>query len=319
MPKGAEEAKRSLPERLAHIVEHVLHQMKEGKLEKAEPKKYANYLGEVKGKLPPEGAPKEARPTRPLSQFELAVLERFEEAKEIEKPIQDNQPHFLAKTVEEWRAFFQKFVARMIGKSVELDNVRELTYRGVVKKGETKGIVVSDLLLATGKMEKFARFSVLMEKVGEFLAKLIPGEILLKQVVQDGIAGNKLRYLAIGPPATEPEAAAFKPREGIFTGAATEERIAEELGIARDKGSPQMAQAEARVGKRGKRRASGFAKLLWGEEEEFEEGGQFVPWWSWGRLTRPGGFTLKRAFYTGLFIALILVILFLINQYLGGK
>ncbi|MBI2974005.1 MAG: hypothetical protein HYY43_00185 [Deltaproteobacteria bacterium] len=191
----------------------------------------------------------------------------------------------------------------------------------MVKKGEAKAVIIADIKLGNGVTDKFARFSLLYQKVGSLISKLVPGDAIPKQVIANGLPSEKLYYLALLPPSGEAEIlTGAKQKMGMFTAEATETRVAEELGINQDKGAPDQAGSHIAARKLKKKKLGGFFKMFGGEEEIVDDGsGRFMPWWSWGTLNKPGGFTLKRAFYSGVIILFILVVLFLINQYLLGK
>ena len=296
-------------------------EIREGKMEEVRSKKYDNYLAERKMMMENKARELENKERQP-SEFEKTVKERFEDGKIIEKMVEGGKFRFLAKKIEEWRAFFDKFADRTIGKMVSFDEVMELLFRGVVKKmdakmAEAKAIVISDVILNGGKVDKFVRFGLSYQKF-DMLSKLAPGDTIAKSTIADG--SEKLAYLALMPPSAETEIlTGLKPKQGMFAAEATEARVAEELGIALDKGSSaEIQQQQAAKGR--KKRGRGMFSFFAGDEEPMIEGsGQFTPWWQWGNLAKPGGYTLKKALYSALFIAFVLAILFLIHQYLLGK
>lgn len=291
--------------------------IKEGKIEEAREKKYENYLGARERVFAKEdGMP---LPERPLSEFEELLIKRFEEGKSLEEVVTEGKLKFGEKTVEEWKAFFQKFLDRTAQKQIELSDIEKFLFRGLVKKSDAKAVVISDIVHNSGKTEKFVRFGVLYQKLSGLLSKLLPGDAVAKQAFADGISGEKLLYLALNPPSQEAEMfTGLKPSQGMFGLEATEARVADELGIARDKGAPQTGGQNI-TAKMKKKRGGLFRWLVGDEDVPLDESGQFIPWWQWGTLKKPGGLGLKRAFYSGVIIIFILTVLFLINQYLLGK
>src|SRR3989338_5129227 len=112
-------------------------EIREGKMEEVRSKKYDNYLAERKMMMENKARELENKERQP-SEFEKTVKERFEDGKIIEKMVEGGKLKFLAKKIEEWRAFFEKFADRTIGKMVSFDEVMELLFRGVVKKMDAK-------------------------------------------------------------------------------------------------------------------------------------------------------------------------------------
>lgn len=321
MPDGDRDVSREMgkPDRSQAEDINREQRIRDGKTENVRDKKYENYLGDRQ--FPFAARPAEQKISdRKLSMFEELVVKHFEEGQAMEQAIKDGKISFLAKTIEQWRAFFQKFLDRSAAKSVELSEVQEFLFRGMVKKNDAKAIVISDLIHNSGKTEKFIRFGVIYQKIASLLSKLSPGDTLAKQAIADGLTTEKLMYLALNPPSAEAEFfTGLKPTQGMFGLEATEARVAEELGIARDKGAPAGAQ-QSFAAKGKKHRTGGLWRWLVGDEEvPLDDKPQFIPWWQWGTLNRPGGFTLKRAFYSGVIIIFILTILFLAHQYLLGK
>lgn len=296
-------------------------EIREGRLSEVRGKDYENYFNKLEKlmqSIAREQKPGEQKNDRPLSDFEKLVVERFEQAKQIEKESADGKAKFLEKTIEQWRAFFTKFTDRTAKKSIDMSEVQEFLFRGLVKKSDAKAIMISDIIQNSGKAEKFARFSVLYDKLSSLLSKLVPGDLISKEAIAKGMTGEELLYLALLPPTLEQEfLTGMKPKQGMFGLEAIEKRVSEELGIAQEKGTQDQSQAAR--GARGKKRRMGAWGRLFSSDEEVDQSGQFIPGWQWGTLKRPGGFKLKTFFYSAVIIGFILVILFLINQYLMGK
>lgn len=293
--------------------------LKDGKVQDAVEKRYHNYLAARQTFMAEKGDNQKLR-DRQFSEFEKSLIERFEQGKKIEESSKEGKSSFLAKTVEQWRSFFAKFTGRTAQKSAELADIQEFLFRGLVKKSDAKAVMISDIIHSNGLADKFARFGIIYNKVGDFLATLLPGDAFSKQAISDGLTANKLYYLALNPPSLESELlTGMKPKQGMFASEATEARVAAELGIAMDKGAPAGTHHHV-DGKRKKRGAGGLMHWLVGEDDvPSDVQNQFVPWWQWGTLKKPGGFTLKRAFYSAVIIAFVLTILFLVDRFLLGK
>jgi hypothetical protein len=294
-------------------------EVRDGKLYEARGKDYENYFNKIEKlmqMIAREQKPADQKEGRPLSDFEKLLVERFEQAKQVEKQSADGKAKFLEKTIEQWRAFFAKFGDRTTKKSIDLAEIQEFLFRGLVKKGDAKAIMISDIIHNSGQMEKFTRFGVLYDKLSSLLARLVPGDLISKEAIAKGLTGEQLLYLALLPPTLEQEfLTGTKPKQGMFGLESIEKRVSEELGLSQDKATLNQ-QLQARKGK--KKRLGAWGKMF-GGDEEVDQSGQFIPGWQWGTLKRPGGFKLKTFFYSAVIIGFILVILFLINQYLMGK
>lgn len=292
-------------------------QVREGRPEEVRERTYENYLA-IKQMVAAEKDPAVVQKERQLSDFERLLIERFENAKKIEEASKDGKTSFLAKTVEQWRSFFAKFTHRTAARSAELAEIQEFLYRGMVKKSEAKAVLISDIILNDGRIDKFTRFSVLYQKISGLLSKLTPGDTISKAMLTDGLTTEKLMYLALQPPSLESEIfTGLRPKQGMFASEATEARVAQELGIGHDKGAPAAAERGLH-GKGRKGRGRGILGLFMGSDEEYVDnsGGQFMPWWSWGDLKRPGNLGIRRALYSGIFIIFVLVFLFVIDRLL---
>lgn len=292
-------------------------QVREGRAEEVREKTYENYLA-IRQMVTSEKEPAVAQKERQLSEFEKLLVERFEQSKKIEESSKDGKTSFLAKTVEQWRSFFAKFAHRASPRTAELADIQEFLFRGMVRKGDAKAVLISDIVMNSGRTDKFARFSVLYNKISGFLSKLLPGDPMSKGMLAEGLTSEKLMYLALQPPALESEIlTGMKPKQGMFAAESTEARVASELGISYDKGMPTASEKGVH-GKGKKRKGGGIFGLFGGDEEPYVDNssGQFMPWWSWGNLKRPGNLGVKRALYSGIFILFILVMLFVIDRLL---
>ncbi len=297
-------------------------EIKDGAMREARAKEYENYLGDRVQKLMQALAkqiPEKAKEERPLSEFEKLVMERFEQAKQLESELaQGKKASFLTKTVEQWKEFFGKFTGRTAKKSLELSEIQEFLFRGLVKKDAAKAVLISDIIQNGGKTEKFARFSILYQKINDFLSKLSPGDVISKQSLADGLTAERLLYLALLPASFEQELLTGKqPTQGLFASEAVEARVAEELGIVQERGGPSHAHGASAKGKKKRGGIKGF--FGGGDDEVIPDSGQFIPWWQWGTLKRPGGFTLKKAFYTAVITLFVIVMILLIDRFLLGK
>ncbi len=294
-------------------------EIKEGKTHDVHERGYENYLADRKlpfAERQVEGKTKE----RPLSDFEKLVVERFEKAKTLEAASKDGKAHFLEKTIEQWRDFFAKFSERTGKRVADLSDIQEFLFRGVVKKDAAKAVMISDIIHSDGKTDKFARFSILYQKLGDLFSKLLPGEVVSKQSVAEGLLSEELMYLALNPPDIEKGFIMEKgPKLGMFARESTEARVAKELGlVGYDKGSPQSEHRHIASAK--KKGNQGLFKWLMGDKEEvIEDRGQFVPSSLPANRKKIPFITLKRAFYSAVIIGLILVFLFVIDRLLVNK
>lgn len=289
--------------------------IRDGKTQELKQKTYENYLA-AREMVKDRPGKEEVKQERKISEFEKMVIERFEEGKQLEQSIKDGKAKFLEKTVEQWRAFFEKFMGRTAKQSADMKEIQEFLYRGLVKKDAAKAVLISDIILSSGKTEKFARFSILHQKLSDLFAKLMPGDTINKANIADGLLSEKLLYLALQPPSGEKEfATGMQFKQGIFSSESTEARIAAELGIISGKDSSALSGRGA-IGKGRRRKIGGwFSK---DDEPTLEDQGRFMPWWQWGNLNRPGGLTTKRAFYSGVIIIFIIVVLYLLDRLVSG-
>lgn len=249
------------------------YQMKEGQLVGAKEKAYINYLGE-RQVMQPEAAKAAAREiSRLLSEFEKMLIERFEKGKTIEQKSEDGRPNFLAKTADQWRSFFSKFLSRTAWRKAELKMLKEFIFRGLtsLKKGDGKfAMLIGDMTMADGQIQKFARLKVLTQLM-EMLANLKPGSNLEAELLRKGLGAEEFRYLALihkhGERAIK---TGMEPTKGMFGQLKTEDEVARQLGL-----------------RRRKRGGKGYGgPIKWGAEGEEVGKHAFVPWGFWERETR---------------------------------
>lgn len=276
--KGAEkkEAKKEAMEGAAKDFE-----VRHGRLVRQKEKGYENYLGDRMDR----GAHMEreeggSRLERFLSAFEEMVVARFEGGRDVAKESVDGKAKFLEKTEAQWKEFFSKFIDRLVAKKVSMDEIREFLFRGVVPKGN-KGIVISDMVLADGRVEKFIRFGVIADALAKLKA-MTPGDVFGREKLA-GLTGEEFLYLALAVSRGKDIATSPLPTAGKFMLGSTEEKAAQELGIPI---GGQQSDKGAQV--RGRGRRSPFTGLF--DEREGEPGDlpyQFIPWWHWSNLKRP--------------------------------
>lgn len=254
-------------------------EIRRGRLTKTEEKTYENYLGDRMARAQPEArAESGSRIERLLSQFEQMLVERFEDGRNVAQESADGKPRFLAKTDSQWKDFFAKFMDRIISKKVSFEEIREFLFRGLVPKGN-KGIVISDMVLADGRIEKFVRFGVIADALAQIKA-LMPGDVFGKEGL--GMMGEDLMYLALAVSRGRDIATSPMPAAGKFISGTAEERAAQELGIF----APGAEGRGPQVKGRGRRSPfTGLFDREGGEPEELPY--QFIPWWHWGNLKRP--------------------------------
>ncbi len=254
-------------------------EIREGKLVRHEGRAYENYLGERTARgAPAERAELLTKVERLLSASEQLVVERFEGGRDVARESADGRARFLPKTEAQWKEFFSKFMDRLIAKRVSIDEIREFLFRGLVPKGN-KGVVISDMVLADGRVEKFVRFGVLAEVMAQLKA-LLPGDVFGRDRL--GTMGEDLLYLALAVSRGKDIATSPLPSAGKFISGTAEERAAQELGIPVQGQSSKGAQRT-----KGGRRApfTGLFDREGGEPEDLPY--QFIPWWHWANLKRP--------------------------------
>lgn len=281
--------------------------MREGRLTHEKAKHYENYLGERMQAARSMGEAAGIKKTMDelLSRFEQMIIKRFEGDQKIVQMAEEGRQTFLKKTAQQWSDFFSRFAGRFLGKRVPVRNIQQFLFRGMVPKG-AKGIVISDMTLKSGRVERFIRFSILAEAMAK-LAKAMPGQMFGKDV----LTGEELYYLALAAARGREYVTGPKPTEGRFMGGVAEERASQELGI------PLAAHLAKKT-----KELRAKSRRGWGvgrEREPLEEGvpGQFIPWWHWGNL-KPGGphRSTTVAFYIGLGIVIVIGLLALTAQLL---
>lgn len=277
-------------------------EMKDGKLHSAKEKSYVNYLGDRQMLQPkvPKGAASEI--SRLLSEFEKLLVDRFEKGKKIAQESADGKPHFKLKTDAQWRSFFSKFLKRTVWKQGELSALKQFIFRGLVQMkrgGGAYAMLIGDMMMADGKMDKFARLKVLSD-VAKLLANLEPGSTLEAEIIRKGLSVEEFKYLALAHKHGEKGVrTGAEPTRGMFGQLKTEEQVAEKLGLRRRK----------------KGGAYG-GPIKWGEKDEEEEKHAFVPWAWWDREERKGKPLLFKSILFTLIAALLFVLIMAIIKYL---
>ncbi len=284
-----------------------------------------NLMGKAEGNLSPEL--KEA-----LSLFEKVFMARFEGGASLEEgaKLQPGQAKFMQKSEKSWAEFFQKFIPFTLTKKVPLADVEALVYRGLVtttSKGnvkgaaaaEPKGELISDLKLASGKTDKFARLEIQGNKVLEELASKMPGDVLATALIAEWVGGPDLAYQALSHKIVNPDMAKNDPnpavesyqspeaskeaairegvreaRPGIALDARTEELVARHLDIELKPGRTDLASdrrtEEERAVPGAVKKGDGPWSSLFKKKkkgllasmmtwEESVEEGVFVPWY----------------------------------------
>lgn len=260
--------------------------MREGKLQEIRERLYENYLGDknqgFQGQQQQAGEP---AAKRPLTAFEKMILERFERGVKVAKESEDGKAHFFEKSDSDWKSFFKKFLPRTLWRKTEVDNVKELIYRGLMSlKGSADSkMLVSDLIMTNGRIEKFIRFQILAEKFG-LLPKMQPGNAVTAEALTQLVDAQTLKYLALASKHKGPEfTTGMEATKGLFATKKTEAHVAEQLGITL---AGHETASHATSG-RAKRRGLGG---LMGDGNEVldDQQGRFIPWWSWDRENRSG-------------------------------
>ena len=247
---------------------------------------------------------------RILNTFERLLIERFENGRPIVQEHPDGQPLLSEKSLAEWQQFFTSFGDRSVGRKLNLADVRDFLFRGLVQKGD-KAIVVADVNLANGKVEKFIRFQVLDDLLQK-LKTMQPGQSFSKDALQK-LSGEELYVLALA--VAQGGGFEFSPQaaKGKFLLGSTEEYTKRELGLSPPENPQHRAQKSARKGR------GGLFSGSWKEREVWEEDlPQFVPWWSWGKIQRREKTeSVRSIFYMALIIVSILAVLALTFKFLN--
>jgi len=287
-------------------------EIKKGRLVKFKEKTYENYLADRMGKTVSEREAAEAKVQRLLSVFEELIVSRFEGGRQVAKESPDGKPRFLVKTEGQWKDFFSKFYDRIVAKKVLLQDIHEFLFRGLVPKGN-KGVVISDMILNNGRVEKFVRFSVIADALARLKA-LMPGDSFGRERLA-GLTGEEFLYLALAVSKGRDIAMSPLPTAGKFVSGQAEEKAAQELGLPIP-GQPQGRAASLK----GRTRRAPFMGLFDEHEGEPEElPYQFIPWWHWANLKRPVRSRWATvAFYTALLAMALMGIGILTYRLLSG-
>jgi len=275
-----DEGKRAARRERAHAFAGDL-EIKHGRTIHRKEKDYENYLGDRMGQsVMVEHEETEAKVSRLLSAFEQMILARFEGGQKVAQESPDGKAKFLAKTEAQWKEFFQSFLDRLVAKKVSFEDIREFLFRGLIPKGN-KGIVISDMVLSDGRVEKFIRFSVIAEALAALKA-LLPGDAFGSERLA-GMTGEEFMYLALAVGRGKDMATSPLPTAGKFMLGSTEEKAAQDLGIAI--GGQQMVKGTGGKARGGRALFTGLFERGEGEPEDLPY--QFIPWWHWANLKMP--------------------------------
>lgn len=269
------------------------YEMKDGQLAKAKEKSYVNYLGDRQVLQPDEARGLAREISRLLSEFEKLLIDRFEKGKILEQETADGKPNFGAKSAEQWRSFFSKFLGRTVWRDADLKMLKEFIFRGLIdlKRGDGKyAVLIGDMELSNGQIEKFARLRVLSDLL-EMLANARPGSSIEEDLIRKGIGKDELKYLALAHKHTDHGIKTAKDTtKGMFGELRTEEEVASRLGISRRK----------------KGGGAYGGPIKWGDKDSEEEKHGFVPWGFWEREKR--GRPWPKLFTKVLFTIIILIL-----------
>ena len=206
-----------------------------------------------------------------LSKFEKMLVKRFQQGQTIAQENKSGRANLPKKSKSEWREFFSKFSHRNSLRKTSLKNIKEMIFRGVVT-GKGKGVVISDLALSSGRLEKFIRFRV-MSQLASILSQLKPGEGIPKEMLAK-LNAQELIYMALAARRGKNFAFAPKATEGKFTKGAIEERAASNLSMPLSEDLKKKAKLL-----KGKK-LGGFGGALYNKDGEGEAPyRRFVPWW----------------------------------------
>jgi len=296
----------------AGVQAEVEMEIKEGRLVSAKEKTYENYLADrMERAATPEQRAVQEKVERLLSTFERLILERFEEGRQLAKESADGKLKLLTKTEAEWKEFFNRFRDRIIGRKISFEEISEFLFRGLVNRGN-RGVIISDLMLKDGRVEKFIRFSALAEVLAK-LQNLKPGDRFGLETLSR--MGEDFMYLALAASRGKDIATSPLPTAGRFVSGKAEEMAAQELGIPI---GGQFAEERGLGRMRGRRPL--FGGLLEDREGPPEDlPYRFVPWWHWGNLKRPGKLKWTTvAFYAALLAISLIGIAMLTFRLLKG-
>ena len=303
-----EAAKQTIRDDARRIAEHDKKdaaselRMQDGKLVAKRQRDFVNHLGDRTNFAKPGHLDQQVasdRVDRMLSAFERMVVARFEDGAKVAHELKDGKARFLEKSDGQWRDFFKSFIDRTIQKKALFSEIKEFLYRGVVNKG-MKGIFIGDINFQSGKIEKFVRFSILAEALSK-LKSLQPGMMVGKGVLA-GFSGEELMYLALAVSRGRELGLSMLPTQGKFLGGRAEAEAAQALGLPIDQHLRQKAKALRH------KRGGGAGKGLFDDAGGSDEVPyQFVPWWSWGNLKRPGRARRTTAIFYGALLVMAII------------
>jgi hypothetical protein len=267
---AAAEAKKAeeMRDKRAQIEKH----MEKGRLDNA---RLASNVASIK-----DGRWQDEKLDRLISAFEKLLVQRFEGGKEIAQYLKEGKAQFAEKSEVQWKQFFESFMHRSVPKKVSFAMIEDFLFRGVVQRGQ-KGIFIGDMRLTGGRIEKFIRVSLLAEILTK-LQGVKPGQTVQKGVIK-GEGGEELAYLALAAAKRREFQTSEKAADGKFMSERAEQRAAEELGLSAD---AMLREKARRLKEKGGRRGLGGFFEKDAEPEDIPY--QFVPWWHWGNLSRPG-------------------------------
>ncbi|MFH1654365.1 MAG: hypothetical protein ABIE74_09990 [Pseudomonadota bacterium] len=234
---------------------HDSHRIDRGRLSK----RHADYLRSFFGDRSKIGSSEQkaakAGMDEMLSKFEKLILACFEQGKTIGKKSADGLPHFNAKDLAQWREFFSNFSAEK--RKILLEQVRNFLFRGVVEReGGKNPLLISDMMLQSGRMEKYIRLPVMMELLGKLKA-MHPGEKFGKELLKLA-EGDELIYLALMTEEGMDFLHGLKPKQGMFMSEKGESIVKQHLGL----GSPMSDQLGRKTQTLHKNKTRGFLGFL---------------------------------------------------------
>ncbi|MBI1909263.1 MAG: hypothetical protein HYS22_03755 [Deltaproteobacteria bacterium] len=188
LPKGDSPKGASTPEA------KTTYSVKEGKLVAVNPGKIQKEVKE--GGEKGEG--------RELSSFEKIFVARFTKGLSLGEEQPSGRLVFGKKSQTEWSTFFEKMSPFAFEKTATLEGIKEMIFRGLFGQS-----VVSDLLMTSGKMDKFARLLMTSEGMTTTLANLTPGEAIAPGLVT---TGSEVTYTALSHKPVKPEPADLAAR-----------------------------------------------------------------------------------------------------------
>ncbi|PJA21109.1 MAG: hypothetical protein COX62_03285, partial [Deltaproteobacteria bacterium CG_4_10_14_0_2_um_filter_43_8] len=256
--------------------------MRQGKmLEKNAQQAQTQQAHQTNANAQPTQATTKERVQQLLNAFEKLVVARFEQGAEVANP-NNGKLAFGEKSLAMWKSFFEGMMGRTVTKKTSLEDISNFLFRGLIQKGNGKGIVISDLVLANGKIEKFIRFSVMADALAK-LKSMNPGDIFSKAALE-GMNDEDLMYLALKASQGSEIAFSQDASKGKFLLAGqTEAMLSHDLGV------PLHAQLQSKT--RLMKRRGGFGgfmgSFLENDLEPQDDPYRFVPWWHWGRLSAP--------------------------------